>query len=176
MLISMAYADRTAPAPGTGTTGSRVGAVLSAVPGGRAAAAPTRPDAAGRPEIWRDGDPVADRSFADIGDVVLENGAVLPDVRMAYESWGTLNAARDNAVLVLHALTGDAHVVGPAGPGQPTPGWWDGLIGPGAVLDTDALYVIAPNVRAFTTDRHRTVDDGVRRPSVRVALPDADHP
>ncbi len=144
----MAYADRTAPDLGTGTTGSRVGAVLSAVPGGRAAAvtAPTRPDPAGRPEIWRDGDPVADRRFADIGDVVLENGAVLPDVRMAYESWGTLNAAQDNAVLVLHALTGDAHVVGPAGPGQPTPGWWDGLIGPGAVLDTDVLYVIAPNV------------------------------
>ncbi|MEO5833784.1 MAG: homoserine O-acetyltransferase [Nakamurella sp.] len=96
--------------------------------------------------MWRDGDPAADRRFAEVGELVLENGSVLPDVRIAYETWGTLNAARDNAVLVLHALTGDAHVVGPVGPGQPTPGWWDGLIGDGAVLDTRELFVIAPNV------------------------------
>ncbi|MGI8667985.1 MAG: homoserine O-acetyltransferase MetX, partial [Jatrophihabitans sp.] len=51
-----------------------------------------------------------------------------------------------NAVLVLHALTGDAHVHGPAGPGQPTPGWWDALIGPGRVLDTDRWFVVASNV------------------------------
>ena len=65
---------------------------------------------------------------------------------MAYETWGTLNPLRDNAILVLHALTGDSHVVGPAGPHQPTPGWWDGLIGPGAPLDSDRFFVIAANV------------------------------
>ena len=65
---------------------------------------------------------------------------------MAYESWGTLNAACDNAVLVLHALTGDSHVVGERGPGHPTPGWWDGLIGPGKVFDTEKYFVVAPNV------------------------------
>ncbi|WP_239020681.1 homoserine O-acetyltransferase MetX [Nakamurella antarctica] len=96
--------------------------------------------------IWHGGSPSAWRQFADVGDLDLENGGVLPGVRVAFESWGKLNAARDNAILVLHALTGDAHVVGPTAAGQPTPGWWDGLIGQGAVLDTDKYFVIAPNV------------------------------
>ena len=95
---------------------------------------------------WREGDPVAARKFLDIGAVELERGGVLPSVRVAYESWGTLNAAGDNAVLIEHALTGDAHVDGPTAEGQPTPGWWDGLIGPGRYLDTDKWYVVASNV------------------------------
>lgn len=99
-----------------------------------------------RPAIWRDGDPPADRLFLDVGAFTFEGGGSLPNVRVAYQTWGTLNAARDNAVLVLHALTADSHVVGEAGVGQPTPGWWNGLIGPGAVLDSDELYVVAPNV------------------------------
>ena len=61
----------------------------------------------------------------------LEGGATLPGVTVAYETWGTLDPARSNAVLVLHALTGDSHAAGPAGPGHPTPGWWDPLVGPG---------------------------------------------
>jgi homoserine O-acetyltransferase len=67
-------------------------------------------------------------------------------VRLAYESWGRLTPDRSNAVLVLHALTGDSHVTGPAGPGHPTRGWWEELIGPGRALDTDRWFVVAPNV------------------------------
>jgi homoserine O-acetyltransferase len=67
-------------------------------------------------------------------------------VRIAYETWGELSPARDNAVLVLHALTGDSHVVGERGPGHPTPGWWADLIGPGRMVDTDRLFVVAPNI------------------------------
>lgn len=67
-------------------------------------------------------------------------------MRIAYETWGRLSPDRSNAVLVLHALTGDSHAAGPAGPGHPTPGWWDGLIGPGRALDTDRWFVVAPNV------------------------------
>ena len=67
-------------------------------------------------------------------------------MRLAYETWGELSPARDNAVLVLHALTGDSHVVGAAGPGHPTPGWWGHLIGPGQALDTNRWFVIAPNI------------------------------
>ncbi|GAA3390003.1 homoserine O-acetyltransferase [Cryptosporangium minutisporangium] len=81
-----------------------------------------------------------------LGPLALECGGALPDVRIAYESWGTPAPDRSNAVLVLHALTGDSHVVGPADPDHPTPGWWDGLIGPGRAVDTDRWWVVAPNV------------------------------
>ena len=68
-----------------------------------------RPPATG---AWRDGDPVGDRHFAAFGSFRTEGGRELPAYRLAYETWGELNAARDNAVLVLHALTGDSHVRG----------------------------------------------------------------
>jgi homoserine O-acetyltransferase len=80
------------------------------------------------------------------GGLVLESGETFGPVTVAYETWGTLRPAADNAVLVLHALSGDSHAAGPAGPGHPTPGWWDGLIGPGLAIDTDVWYVVAPNV------------------------------
>jgi homoserine O-acetyltransferase len=67
-------------------------------------------------------------------------------VRVAYETWGTPARDGSNAVLVLHALTGDSHVVGVAGAGHPTGGWWDGLVGPGAAIDTRRWFVVAPNV------------------------------
>jgi homoserine O-acetyltransferase len=67
-------------------------------------------------------------------------------VRLAFETWGRLAPDRSNAVLVLHALTGDSHVAGAAGPGHPTPGWWGPLVGPGLALDTDRWFVVAPNV------------------------------
>ena len=95
---------------------------------------------------WRAGDPVGHRQFVDVGTLTLDARGALPDVRVAYETWGTLNLARDNAVLVLHALTGDSHVAGPAGPGHLTAGWWDALVGPGRPLDTNTWFVVAPNV------------------------------
>jgi homoserine O-acetyltransferase len=96
---------------------------------------------------WREGDPAGDRLFLDLdGPVRLERGGVLPRVRVAYETWGTLAPDGGNAVLVEHALTGDSHVTGAAGPGHPTPGWWAPLVGPGAPLDTDRLFVVCANV------------------------------
>lgn len=95
---------------------------------------------------WTTGDPVGDRLFAEVGPLDLELGGHLPGVTLAYETWGRPAADASNAVLVLHALTGDSHVVGSSGPGHPTAGWWDGLIGPGAPLDTDRVFVVAANV------------------------------
>ena len=95
---------------------------------------------------WREGDHPGWRQFADLGPLTLEAGGALPDVRVAYETFGTLAPDRRNAVLVLHALTGDAHASGPEGPGQPTAGWWDELVGPGRALDTDRWFVVCPNV------------------------------
>lgn len=95
---------------------------------------------------WRLGDPVGRRQFVHTENFVPEFGAVLPNVRIAYETWGELNAARDNAVLVLHALTGDTHVTGGVEEGHPTTGWWSTLVGPGCVIDTNVYYVVVPNM------------------------------
>ncbi|MEY2915697.1 MAG: hypothetical protein RL454_626, partial [Actinomycetota bacterium] len=80
---------------------------------------------AGRPPAsgaWRDGDPAGDREFAPIAGLKLESGKELGVFRIAYESWGTLNEDSSNAVLVLHALTGDSHVIGNASKAHPTEG------------------------------------------------------
>ncbi|MDH6222679.1 homoserine O-acetyltransferase MetX [Streptomyces pseudovenezuelae] len=96
---------------------------------------------------WREGDPPGRRRwYIPEKPLPLEAGGELPGARLAFETWGQLAPDRSNAVLVLHALTGDSHVVGPAGPGHPSPGWWDGLVGPGLALDTDRWFVVAPNV------------------------------
>ncbi|MFJ3489178.1 homoserine O-acetyltransferase MetX [Leifsonia aquatica] len=102
-----------------------------------------KPPASG---AWKETDPPAGRRFAGIGAFSFESGESLPYVRIAYETWGELSPTGDNAVLVLHALTGDAHAVGSSGPGQPTAGWWSGIIGPGKAIDTDRWFVVVPNM------------------------------
>lgn len=103
------------------------------------------------PGVWRPGDEPGRRQFAVLtgeggGGFPLEGGGRLDEVTVAYETWGVLNAERSNGVLVLHALTADSHVIGPIEPGHPSKGWWDGLIGPGAAIDTDRYFVVCPNV------------------------------
>lgn len=98
---------------------------------------------------WRPGDPIGHREFHTVVDgrrFQLEGGGHLDRVEVAYETWGTLAADSSNAILVCHALTGDAHAAGRSGPGQPTAGWWDALIGPGRALDTTRYFVVCSNV------------------------------
>ncbi len=98
---------------------------------------------------WRPGDDPGARqffTFATDHPFAVESGAVLRDVTIAYETWGTLNADASNAVLVLHAWTGDSHAAGRAGRGHLAPGWWDDVIGPGGYIDTDRWFVVCPNV------------------------------
>lgn len=95
---------------------------------------------------WRDGDHPGERLFASVGPIELDGGDRLPDVILAYETWGELAPDGSNAILIEHALTGDSHVVGEAGPGHPTAGWWEGLIGAGAPLDSDRYFIVAANV------------------------------
>ena len=83
---------------------------------------------------------------AEIKDpFTLESGAVLPGVTIAYETYGKPNREKTNAILVCHALSGDAHVAG-FHEGDDKPGWWDAVIGPGKAFDTDRYYVICSNV------------------------------
>jgi homoserine O-acetyltransferase/O-succinyltransferase len=90
--------------------------------------------------------PEGEIGFVDIGSLTLESGAVIDDVCIAVQRWGELSPTRDNVVVVMHALTGDSHITGPAGPGHPTAGWWDGVAGPGAPIDTNRWCVVATNV------------------------------
>jgi homoserine O-acetyltransferase/O-succinyltransferase len=75
----------------------------------------------------------------------LDSGQRLEGVRVAYESYGTLNPAKDNAILVFHATTGDQHVASPH-PITGKPGWWDRMVGPGKPIDTDRFFVLCANV------------------------------
>ena len=98
---------------------------------------------------WRPGDPVGRRRFLSLPEdrpFALEGGGLLRGVTLAYETWGELSPRADNAVLVCHALTGDSHAAGGLGPGHPTPGWWDELVGPGRAIDTDRWFVVCVNV------------------------------
>jgi homoserine O-acetyltransferase len=98
---------------------------------------------------WRPGDPPGRRQFATVAadrPFALRAGGRLGPVTVAYETWGTLAADHANAVLVLHALTGDSHAAGGVEPGHPDVGFWDALIGPGAAIDTDQFFVVCPNV------------------------------
>ncbi|MCT7660780.1 homoserine O-acetyltransferase MetX [Mycobacterium deserti] len=87
-----------------------------------------------------------DVGVVDIGALTLENGTVIEDVQIAVQRWGELSPTRDNVVVVLHALTGDSHVTGPTGPGAETEGWWEGVAGPGAPIDTDRWCAVSTNV------------------------------
>jgi homoserine O-acetyltransferase len=78
--------------------------------------------------------------------LLLESGERLGPITLAYETYGSLNAARSNAILVLHALSGDAHVAGKHTVDDEKVGWWDDMVGPGKGLDTNKYFVICSNV------------------------------
>jgi homoserine O-acetyltransferase len=96
---------------------------------------------------WMPGDPVGHRRLFTLPrPIALDGGTTLDDVVVAYETWGALNDAGDNAVLLCHAWTGDSHASGHMVTGHPTGGWWDDVVGPGKAIDTDEFYVVCPNV------------------------------
>jgi homoserine O-acetyltransferase len=75
----------------------------------------------------------------------LECGKALAPIDVAYETYGELNEAQDNAILICHALSGDAHVAGRNSPEDKKPGWWDDMVGPGKGIDTNKYYVLCSN-------------------------------
>lgn len=83
--------------------------------------------------------------FTEEDPFVLESGATLAPVEVAYETYGTLNADASNAVFICHALTGDAHAAG-YHDGASRPGWWDNIIGPGKPIDTRRVFVVCANL------------------------------
>ncbi len=89
---------------------------------------------------------VAPHDFVYPKPFTFKSGQTLPGFTLRYETYGTLNATRDNAVLICHALSGDHHCAGLHTPEDRKPGWWNNLIGPGKAVDTRRFYVICANV------------------------------
>ena len=95
------------------------------------------------------GDPAGHRRFFTLPadrKLAIDVGVVMEGVTTAYETWGSLNSDASNAILLCHAWTGDSHVAGRAGEGHPTPGWWEGAVGPGLAIDTNQFFVVCANV------------------------------
>ncbi|MBI3005157.1 MAG: homoserine O-acetyltransferase [Ignavibacteriales bacterium] len=84
--------------------------------------------------------------YSDLRALQLESGKSLSPVEVAYETYGTLNSEGTNGVLICHALTANSHAAGRYATNGKTPGWWDGLIGPGKALDTNKYFVVCPNI------------------------------
>lgn len=78
--------------------------------------------------------------------IELESGIKFGPIQVAYETYGKLNTAKDNAILLLHALTGDAHAAGYHSTHDKKPGWWDDMVGPGKAFDTNKYFVISSNM------------------------------
>ena len=79
-------------------------------------------------------------------EMPLDCGAKLGPITLAYETYGTLNRDRSNAILILHALSGDCHAAGRYSKEDKYPGWWDNTIGPGKAFDTNRYFLICSNV------------------------------
>jgi homoserine O-acetyltransferase len=86
------------------------------------------------------------KAHRPIGPFEPELGGVLPEVTLAYETWGDLNETADNAVLLVHALTGDVHAAGGPDETHKRGGWWEPMVGPGRAIDTERYFVICSNV------------------------------
>ena len=80
------------------------------------------------------------------GSFQPELGGALREVTLAYETWGDLDAAGENAVLIVHALTGDSHAAGEPEPAHRRGGWWSPMVGPGLAIDTERYFVVCSNV------------------------------
>jgi homoserine O-acetyltransferase len=89
---------------------------------------------------------VAPRDFVYARPFTFKSGQTLPGFTLRYETYGELNATRDNAILICHALSGDHHCAGVHSADDRKPGWWNNLIGPGKAVDTNRFFVVCANV------------------------------
>ncbi|ACB74754.1 homoserine O-acetyltransferase [Opitutus terrae PB90-1] len=89
---------------------------------------------------------VTPQDFAHAQPFTFNSGQTLPGFTLRYETYGTLNATRDNVILICHALSGDHHCAGLHTPEDRKPGWWNNLIGPGKAVDTTKFFVVCANV------------------------------
>ena len=109
---------------------------------------------------------VVPRDFVHSRPFIFQSGQSLPGFTLRYETYGQLNAARDNAILICHALSGDHHCAGRHSPDDRKSGWWDNLIGPGRAVDTDRFFVLCANCLGgcVGSTGPSSIDPGTGRP------------
>ena len=90
----------------------------------------------------------SNQSVFELGEYRCTSGKTIQDVRIGYETYGSLSPEKDNAILVCHYFSGNAHAAGPESDTNPLPGWWDTAIGPGKILDTDRYFIVVSNTLA----------------------------
>src|SRR5437588_1784743 len=110
-------------------------------------------------------DRVLSRTFT-VPAFKLESGQVLPELTLAYETYGRLAPDGRNAILVTHGFTSSHHAAGKYTVTDPTAGWWDGLIGPGKAIDTDRYFVVSSNMlgSSYGTTAPRSADPATGKP------------
>ena len=108
---------------------------------------------------------VEDQSFV-ISNIRLQNGAVMPQAKIAYETYGRLAADGRDAALITHGYTRSHHAAGRNPANGNLPGWWDGLIGPGKAIDTDKLFVVSSNMlgSSFGSSNGASIDQQTGKP------------
>ncbi|MCP3898796.1 MAG: homoserine O-acetyltransferase, partial [Desulfobacteraceae bacterium] len=91
---------------------------------------------------------IVEKQFLHIKEdgFILQCGKKLEDITIAYETFGKLNTKKNNAILIVHALTGDSHAAGVYDKNDEKPGWWDVMVGPGKAIDTDIYFVVCSNI------------------------------
>jgi len=87
--------------------------------------------------------PLVEKKVFELPQYTTQHGALIKNVRIGWESYGTLNAAKDNVILITHFFSGTSHAAGRYKPDDPLPGYWDAIIGPGKAIDTDQFFVIS---------------------------------
>ncbi|MCA8920243.1 MAG: alpha/beta fold hydrolase [Planctomycetes bacterium] len=115
--------------------------------------------------------PVRKRALR-LADFRFESGETIPELRLGYETYGQLNAARDNVVLICHFFMGDGHAAGKYSPSDATPGWWDELIGDGLAIDTRRYFVVSTDLPCgMQVKRDTVITTGPRSLDPRTGVP-----
>ncbi|WP_426958224.1 E22 family MetX-like putative esterase [Muricoccus radiodurans] len=147
-----------------------LGAVLAGVPGAVLAQAQA-PAPAPAPAAAPAGELIVRKQVFELGEYRTRGGGIVPNVRVGYQTAGTLNPAGDNAVLITHFFSANSHAFGRYAPGG-APGYWDAIVGPGKAIDTNRFFVVSSdtlvnlnlNDQATTSTGPATIDPSTGRP------------
>lgn len=102
-------------------------------------------------------DEIVEKKSFTLTDFQTQGGETIPEMTLGYETYGTLNEARDNAILITHFFSGNSHAAGKYAEDDAAPGYWDAIIGPGKPIDTDRYFVVSADTPVNLAAKSPTV-------------------